>query len=52
MSKYRVVYLVTEVKEEVIDVNDFDEAKSKWEKGIGDEELFFIEDEEGNQIIY
>lgn len=52
MSKYRVVYLVTECKEEMIEANNPDEAKEIWENEIGDEELFFIEDENGNQIFY
>ena len=51
--KYRVAWIVSEVKEEVIEAASEDEAKSIWEYELDDGgELFFIEDEEGNQTIY
>ena len=49
---YRVVWTETVVSEEFIDANSVDEAKEKWEREGYDGELFFIEDEEGDQIIY
>ena len=51
--KYRVVWTVTEVREEFIEASSEDEARSRWENEPNDGgELFFIEDEEGNQTIY
>ena len=50
--KWRVVYTKTIVDEEWIEAATEDEARAKWEKEAGDEELFFIEDENGNQTIY
>lgn len=52
MQKYRVVYTYTKCGEDQIDAESFDDAKEKWENCGYDAELFFIEDEEGNQIIY
>ena len=52
MEKYRVVYTYSKCEEDWIDANSFEEAKEKWENEGYDAELFFIEDEEGNQIIY
>ena len=52
MPKYRVAYTVTKVEEETIEAKDFDEAQAKWENEGLDAELFFIEDEEGNQIVF
>ena len=52
MSKYRVVYTVTETKEQNIQANSIDEAREKWESQGLDAELFFIEDEDGNQEIF
>lgn len=50
--KYRVVYTVTAVKEIEVDADSVDEAQALWENDGYDGELFFIEDEEGNQVIY
>lgn len=52
MSKFRVAYTKTIVVEECIDAETFDEAQAKWEDEGLDAELFFIEDENGQQIIY
>ena len=52
MAKFRVAYTVTKVEEEMIEAKDFDEAQAKWEKEGCDAELFFIEDEAGNQIVF
>ena len=52
--KYRMVWIVQEVREETIEANSEDEAREQWmnEFGRDDDELFFIEDEDGNQTIY
>ena len=54
--KYRVVWTITDVREEIIEANSEDEAREEWESECGswdcDRELFFIEDEDGNQTIY
>lgn len=52
MPKFRVAYTVTKVEEEEIEAKDFDEAQAKWEAEGRDAELFFIEDENGEQIIF
>ena len=52
MAKYRVVWTVTEVEYEFIEADDMDQAQAKWEDMDVDGELFFIEDEDGNQMIY
>lgn len=52
MAKFRVAYTVTKVEEEMIEAKDFDEAQAKWENEGLDAELFFIEDEEGHQIVF
>lgn len=52
MPKYRVVYTVTKIKEEIVNARDIDEAQAKWENEGLDAELFFIEDEYGNQIVF
>ena len=52
MKKYRVVWTVTEVEEEFVDAESMDDAQNKWEEMGVDGELFFIEDEDGNQMIY
>ena len=51
-KQFRVVYTKTVVDEEWIEAATEDEAKAKWESEAGDEELFFIEDENGNQTVY
>jgi len=50
--KYRVVYTITTVKEIDVDAASVDEAQAMWEDEGYDGELFFIEDENGNQVIY
>lgn len=57
--KYRVAWTVTEVREEIIEANSEDEAREEWESRMESvesidacPELFFIEDEDGNQTIY
>ena len=52
MSKYRVAYTFVKVEEEFIDAESFDDARNKWEEEGLDAELFFIEDENGEQIIF
>lgn len=55
MSKYRVVWIVHEVLEEQVEANSVGEAKAKWEAEteiFDNGELFFIEDEQGNQVVY
>lgn len=50
--KYRVVYTYTKCEEVIIEANNVDEAKEKWENEEFDAELFFIEDEEGEQKVF
>ena len=50
--KYTVAYTFTKVGEDVIDANSVDEAKEKWEEMGYDAELFFIRDEQGNEVVY
>ncbi len=52
MAKFRVVYTVTKVEEKEIEAKDFDEAQKKWEAEGMDADLFFIEDENGQQIVF
>lgn len=52
MKKYRVVWTVTKCEEDSLDAESFDEAREKWEARGLDAELFFIEDEEGNQVVF
>lgn len=55
MKQYRVVWIVQEVREEWIEAESEEEAKAKWEDDSyysDNGELFFIEDEDGNQTIY
>ena len=52
MAKYRVAYTYTNYDEDYIDADSFEEAKEKWEDEGYDAELFFIEDENGDQVIY
>ena len=50
--KFKVVYDVTKFEEETIEAESFDEAESAWlEQGL-DARLFYIEDENGEKIIY
>ena len=50
--KYRVTFIRSIVDEEIIDAKSVDEAQKKWEDEGIDAELFFIEDEDGNQVIF
>ena len=52
MKKYRVAWTVTKVEEDNIEAESIDDARQKWEAMGLDAELFFIEDEEGNQVIF
>lgn len=49
---FRVVYTKTVVKEELIDASSIDEAREKWEQFGCDAELFYIEGENGELVIY
>ena len=50
--KYRVAYTKTVVDEEFVDAESFEDAQ-KWFDDQGmDAELFFIEDENGEQVIF
>lgn len=52
MNEFRVVWTETKVREETIIADTLDDAREKWEEWGLDAELFFIEDEEGNQVIF
>ncbi len=52
MSSYRVVYIKSVASEEWIEAESVDEARDIWEAEGHDGDLFFIEDDEGNQVIY
>ena len=52
MAKFRVAYTITKVEEEFIEAKDFDDAQRKWEDEGIDAELFFIENEKGEQIVF
>lgn len=52
MSKFRVVYTRLIVNEKFIEAKDFDDAQEKWESEGLDADLFFIEDDNGNQIVF
>ena len=50
--KFKVVYDVTKIEEEIIDADSFDEAESIWlNKGM-DARLYYIADENGKEVIY
>ena len=50
--KFKVVYDVTKIEEEIIDAASFDEAESIWlNKGM-DARLYCIKDENGKEVIY
>lgn len=49
---FRVVSTKTVVKEELIDASSIDEAREKWEQVGYDAELFYIEGENGELVIY
>lgn len=50
--KYRVVFTQTAVNEIEVEAESVDEAKKKYEDIGLYAELFFIEDENGCQVIY
>ena len=50
--KFRVVYTITKVEEVQVTAESFDDAKSQFEDIGVDGELFFIENEDGEQIVY
>lgn len=52
MAKYEVAYTVTKVETETIEASSVEEAKAKWEAMGYDAELFFIRDENGNEVVY
>ena len=52
MAKYKVAYTVTKVETEEIEAKNFEDAKDKWESEGMDAELFYIEDENGKQVVY
>ena len=53
MAKFRVAWIVSEVKEEVVEAESVEDAQRWWENEPNDGgELFFIEDEQGNQVIF
>lgn len=52
MAQFKVLYTVTKVEGEFIEAKDFDEAQKIWEDKGYDAELFLIQDEEGNEIVF
>lgn len=50
--RYRVCYIRSVVNEEYIEASSVDEAKKNWEEEGLDADLFFIEDENGHQVIF
>ncbi len=50
--KYRVAWTVHKYEEIEIEADSPKEAKDKWDDMNIDGDLFFIEDENGKQIIY
>ena len=50
--KYRVAQIVHKYKEIEIEADSPKAAKDKWDDMDIDGDLFFIEDENGKQIIY
>lgn len=50
--EYKVVYIVSECKEQTVEADSFDEALSKWTDQGVDGELFFIEEPDGTQTIF
>lgn len=50
--KFKVIYDVTKVEEEILEAGSFDEAESIWlDRGM-DARLYSISDENGNEKIY
>lgn len=52
MSSYRVVYIKSVIAEEWIEAESVDEARDIWEAGGVDGDLFFVEDENGDQVFF
>lgn len=60
MASYRVVWVIREQRECNIEADSFEQAKQKWEMGVGDEiiestvydDIWLIENESGKQVIY
>lgn len=50
--KYTVYSIRSEVFSNEIDAKSEEDARDIWELDSGNEELFFIEDEEGNRTFY
>jgi len=50
--KFKVVYDVTQIEEEVVEAESFDAAESAWlDRGL-DARLYFIENENGETVYY
>lgn len=52
MAKFRVAWTIHKYEEDTIDAESFDDAKKWFDDNAEEGELFFIEDENGRQIIY
>lgn len=52
MSKFEVVYIISEVEEDIVEAESVDDAKEKWEAKGFDGDVFIIRDEEGNEVVY
>ncbi len=52
MAEFRVVYTRTVVNELFYEAESIEDARSQWEADGYDGELFFIENEAGEQVIY
>ena len=52
MAQYEVAFTFAKVETEIIEANSVEEAKEKWEAMGYDAELFFIKDENGNEVVY
>lgn len=51
--KYKIVWQVSEFKEEEIEASDFNEAQAIWAEAMGDDGLLVsIEDEKGMRLEY
>ena len=52
MQRYRIAYTVTKVEYDFVEAQSLDDARELWEaKGL-DADLFYIEDEDGHQVVY
>ena len=52
MAKFRVAWTIHKYGEAEIDVESFEKAQEWFENSNIDGDLFFIEDENGEQVIY